>query len=107
VPDGADELVARIDDVEGVEPREDRRGDDDPPVQIKREHDGLDKGEHSGLLLGWRDLATGGACGKARSAAVEAGAASAGMGAARKGGIWKRPDPALPQISRRDCATGA
>lgn len=49
IADRADELVARIDDVEGVEPGEDRRQDDQPPVDVQRQDDGLNEGDHAGL----------------------------------------------------------
>ena len=47
--DRGDDLVARIDDAEGVEPGEDRAGDDDPRVDVERQEEDVEKRRASGL----------------------------------------------------------
>ena len=49
IADGADELVARVDDVEGVEPGEDRRSDENPSVEVESQNQCLNEGEHAVL----------------------------------------------------------
>ncbi len=55
IPHRADDVVAEIDDVEGQQPRHDRRSDDDIAVEIENAEDEVEEREHRWSMAGTRN----------------------------------------------------
>ena len=57
-PTIADELVARVDHIEGDQPRQHRRRDQQPDIEVENEQDDVEKRAHGDRGLGaWRNAA--------------------------------------------------